>query len=336
MSILSFSEQHRLNLKLRPVLTGELFLARKLKNSVYVYRNGSFEIYFDEGSIPRREQIGDLIKAGQREVFVFPEDHETIKNNLQQALIKVTRSLSVGDPGENGNKNIKLLCLNMGGLYSNPHSDELLMLQFQSTQSLSKFLIDHKKFLPAYFQSLNQENFHFTLTQPMLSSLMLISFLHSTHLFNEREIENLFLASYFKDIGFSLIPGEKYDEKNLSERDKQLFSDHADYSFKILEGRIPLSKSYLNIIKNHHFLNEKLKTLFQRKSLGNHNPDMVLGLESTLVAVFDILVAMISERPYRKSITLYQALEVIKKMMADDYPQEFRALVVFLRQFFKN
>ena len=336
MSLASYTEQHRLNLKLKPVLTGELFLARKLKNAVYIFRNGSFEIFLEEGSVPGREQIGELIKTGHREVFVFPEDHETIKGNLQQALIKVTRSLSVGEPGDNGNKNIKLLSLNMSGLYSNPHSDDLLMLQFQSSQSLSKFLLDHKKFLPAYFNSLTQENFHFTLTQPMLSSLMLISFLHSTHLFNEREIENLFLASYFKDIGFSLIPGEKYDAKNLSDKDKKLFSDHADYSYKILEGRIPLSKSYLNIIRNHHFLNDKLKALFQKNGLGGHQPEMVLGLESTLVAVFDILVAMISERPYRKSITLYQALEVIKKMMADDYPQEFRALVIFLKQFFKN
>jgi HD-GYP domain-containing protein (c-di-GMP phosphodiesterase class II) len=61
-----------------------------------------------------------------------------------------------------------------------------------------------------------------------------------------------------------------------------------------------------------------------------------MGIESTLVAVFDILVAMTNDRPYRKGLSLYQSLEVIKKMMADEYPQEFKALVVFLKQFFKN
>ena len=64
--------------------------------------------------------------------------------------------------------------------------------------------------------------------------------------------------------------------------------------------------------------------------------EMIYGIESTLVAVFDIMVAMMSDRPYRKGISLYQALEVVKKMMADDYPQEFKALVVFMKQFFKN
>jgi HD-GYP domain-containing protein (c-di-GMP phosphodiesterase class II) len=45
---------------------------------------------------------------------------------------------------------------------------------------------------------------------------------------------------------------------------------------------------------------------------------------------------MTNDRPYRRGQSLYQSLELIKKMMADDYPQEFKALVVFLKQFFKN
>lgn len=63
---------------------------------------------------------------------------------------------------------------------------------------------------------------------------------------------------------------------------------------------------------------------------------MGFGIESTLVAVTDILVAMTSQRPYRQSLTVYQSLELVRKMIADEYPQEFRALVVYLRQFFKN
>jgi hypothetical protein len=222
----------------------------------------------------------------------------------------------------------------MGGLYQNPHNDDLLMLQFQSSQNLSKFLLENKKFLPYYYQSLTRENFHFTLAQPMLSSLMLLSFLQSTHLFHDKEVENLFLASYLKDIGLSLIPDEKYDIKSLGDRDKELFADHADFSFDLLEGRIPLSKNYLTIIKHHHFLNDRLKDLATGDKK-KKDQDLVLGIESTLVAVFDIIVAMTSPRPYRKALSLYQALEIIKKMMADDYPQEFRALVVFLKQFYK-
>jgi HD-GYP domain-containing protein (c-di-GMP phosphodiesterase class II) len=334
-AINSYSEHHRLSLKLRPILVGELYLARKLKHPVYIFLNGIFVPVLGEGYVPSKETISILIKNSHREVYLYPDDVEEIKKNLEGALVKITRSLSVGDPVENGTKDIKLLSLNLGGLYKNPHNDELLMLQFQSSQNLSKFLMENRKFLPHFYHNLLSENFHFTLSQPMLSSVLLLSFLQATHLFHDKEIENLFLASYLKDIGISMIPQEKYDQKSLSPRERNLFASHADFSYELLEGRVPLSKNYLFIIKNHHFLNDRLKDLVT-KSKRERDNHMVFGIESTLVAVFDVLVAMTSDRPYRRSMSVYQSLELIRKMMADDYPQEFRALVIFLKQFYKN
>lgn len=331
----SYTEQHKLGLRLRSILVGELYLARKLKHPVYIFKNGIFYPVINEGSVPSKEQINTLIKNSHREVYIYPEDVQEIKKNLETALVKVTRSLSVGDPLENGTRDLKLLSLNLGGLYDNPHNDELLMLQYQSTQNLSKFLLENKKFQSQFYQNLLKENFHFTLSQPMLSSLLLLSFLQSIHLFHDKEVENLFLASYLKDIGIAMIPDEKYDLKTLTSRDQELFANHADFSFELLEGRVPLSKNYLTIIKHHHFLNDKLKDLINKEK-PKSEPEIIFGLESTLVSVFDILVAMTSNRPYRRGMSLYQSLELIKKMMADEYPQEFKALVIFLRQFYKN
>lgn len=334
-SISSYVEHHKLSLKLRPILVGELHLAKKLTKPAYIFRHGLFIPVINEGSVPSRDIINTLIRNSFLEVFVYEEDLSQIKKNLETALIKITRSLSVGDPIENGTKDIKLLSLNLGGLYKNPHNDELLMLQFQSSQNLSKFLMENKRLHPQFFESLQNENFHFTLAQPMLSSLMLLSFLQAIHLFHDKEVENLFLASYLKDIGISMIPDSKYDLKSLSDRDKDMFASHADYSFDLLEGRVPLSKNYLTIVKNHHFLNNKIKELAIKRRPAK-DQEMIMGIESTLVAVFDIIVAMTSDRPFRKSRSMYQTLEVVKKLMSDDYPQEFRALVVFLKQFYKN
>lgn len=336
IAISSYSDHHKLALKLKPILVGELFLARKLQHPVFIFKDGVFHPVIAGGAIPSKDQINSLIKGQYKEVYVFSEDLMEIKNNLESALVKITRSLSVGDPLENGTKDLKLLSLNLSGLYQNPHSDDLLMLQFQSSQNLSKFLMENRRHQPHFFQNLTKENFHFTLTQPMLSSVLLLAFLQAIHLFHDKEIENLFLTSYLKDIGISLIPDMKYDLKELTPRDKELFANHADFSFDLLEGRVPLSKNYLNIIKHHHFLNDRIKGLLGKERKVDVDSEMIMGIESTLVAVFDILVAMTSDRPYRKEQSLYQSLEVIKKMMADEYPQEFKALVVFLKQFFKN
>ncbi len=335
-SISSYSDHHRLGLKLKPILIGELHLARKLHHPVYVFKDGVFLPVIPAGPVPSKDQINQLIKNMQKEVYVYREDLAEIKKNLESALVKITRSLSVGDPLENGTKHIKLLSLNLGGLYQNPHSDELLMFQFQSTQNLSKFLLENKRHQSQFFHNLTRENFHFTLVQPMLSSILLLSFLKSIHLFNDKEVENLFLASYLKDIGFSMIPDAKFDQKSLSLKDHELFANHADFSFDLLEGRIPLSKNYLNIIKHHHFLNDRMKGMLTKDRKIISDSEMIMGIESTLVGVFDILVAMTNDRPYRRGHSIYQSLELIKKMMGDDYPQEFKALVIFLKQFFKN
>lgn len=332
----SYINHHRLELSLRPILVGELYLISKLKHPAYVFKEGVFTPVINSGVAPSKEHITLLLKSGYRDVFIYSDDLSEIKKNLESALLKVNRSLSVGDPIENGTKNIKLLSLNLSGLYKNPHNDEFLMGQFQSSQNLSKFLLENKKTHALLYQNLSKENFHFTLSQPMLSSLLLLSFLQSSHLFHEKEIENLFLASYLKDIGVAMIPDEKYDIKILNSKDQELFANHADFSFELLEGRIPLSKNYLTIIKHHHFLNDKMKKMLSKESYIPKDPDVILGLESTLIAVFDIIVAMTSERPYRKSMSIFQSLELIKKLMADDYPQEFKALVFFLKQFYKN
>ncbi len=332
----SYIGHHRLGLKLKPVLVGELYLSGKLKHPVYVFKNGVFTPVMNEGTVPTKELINVLLKNSHREVFLYPDDVLEIKKSLETALVKLTRSLSVGDPLENGTKDIKLLSLNMGGLYKNPHNDELLMLQFQSSQNLSKFLLENKKFQSHYFHNLQRENFHFIVAQPMLSSLLLLSFLQSIHLFHDKEIENLFLSSYLKDIGMALIPEDKYDVKSPTERDQNLLASHADFSSDLLDGRVPLSKNYLTIIKNHHFLNDKLKELVSKEKKKIKESDTIYGIESTLVSVFDVLVAMTNDRPYRKGMTLFQSLELIKHMMSDDYPQEFKALVIFLKQFYKN
>ncbi len=331
----SYVEQHRLSLTLKSILVGELYLIKKFNHPAYIFKNGAFHPFIEKGSIPTRDQIQTLLDSDFKEVFVYQEEAAEVKENLQKALTKITRSLSVGDPLLNGTKDIKLLTLNLSNLYRNPHDDEALTIQFQSIQNLSKFLMGQKRYQSQLFSNLFKEKFHFTLTQPMLSSLLLLSFLQSTRLFNEKEIENLFVTSYLKDFGLAMIPKEKYDLKSLSSQDQKLFSDHADFSYDLLEGRVPLTKNYLTIIKHHHFLNDELKSLISNAPYQSERPEIIFGLESTLVSIFDILVAMTTERPYRRSVGLYHSLEVIKRMMSDEYPREFNALVIFLKHFYK-
>ena len=108
--------------------------------------------------------------------------------------------------------------------------------------------------------------------------------------------------------------------------DKELIGSHPIDSVRILKNNLSFTDIELELIKNHHkIVSDKFDQL---------HSDIVYGLETLIVSVVDILVAMTSDRPYRKRYTFYEALEYIKKLLADGYPKEFKGIVLFVKSFF--
>ncbi len=329
---LSSIQLHRLNLKLRPLFVGQLFIVESLNQPGYYYQDGRFNLALNahEGITPAF--ISEFAQKHSTEIFISEEDLQDINLRLKDELTKLTRSLSIGNIKRNAIKHTNFLSMQMSNLYKDPFNDALLSNQFQNTKNLSTLLLNNKDIHKLVFHNINDSKYHYTFTQPLLSSLMLLSFIQSLKLFNDKEIEGLFLTSYFKDIGMSFIPREKFELANLNEFDQDLFAKHADNSMLILEGRVPLNNSQLNLIKNHHFLNFKIQNLINSQKIPEDDTYLT-GVESMLVSALDILIAMTSERPYRKPMSSFKALELLKRVISDDYPQEYRALVVFLKKF---
>ena len=84
----------------------------------------------------------------------------------------------------------------------------------------------------------------------------------------------------------------------------------------------------------YHYLNLKIKAIVNKEKY-QPEEEFLSGIESALISTIDILVAMTSERPYREAMTPYKSLEFIKRVISDEYPQEFKTLVVFIKNFFQ-
>ncbi|MBK24992.1 MAG: hypothetical protein CME70_13425 [Halobacteriovorax sp.] len=324
-------EQNALSLKLVPISIRELLFIKSLPCTVYGIEDGLFSLLLETGSSVGNNTVRDLLKDGQHNLFVYRTERQKLIEHQQMNLRNVTRSLSVGNPVEKAVKQMNLLTINLGYLYSDPTNDELLELQFQSAKNLANFLIDKCEIHEQIFQEYLKQKHHFILGQPLLSSIFLMGILKNASLYNNSEVINLFLTSYFKDIGMSAIPTEKYDQEELSDEEKILLANHARHSVEILQGRIPLGPSYLKIIENHH----SFSLLTQNLELNLSSDNKVLaGFETMLVTVMDVISAMISGRPYRKASSLYESLDLIKLLIADQYPQEFKLIVNYFRNFF--
>ncbi|MFT6633324.1 MAG: HD-GYP domain-containing protein (c-di-GMP phosphodiesterase class II) [Bacteriovoracaceae bacterium] len=325
-------QKNRLSLKLKPVFVGQLVIVESLQYPAFFYEDGEFKLILDADEGITSSFISEYAQKFSSEIFIFEQDFDFINSTLKQELTKLTRSLSIGDVKKNAIKHTNLLSMQMNNLYKDPFNDELLTNQFQNSKNLSNLLINNKDIHKSVYHSIANSKYHFTLTQPLQSSVLLLSFIQSLKLFNDKEIEALFLTSYFKDIGMSFIPREKFELAHLSEFDKNLFANHANNSMLLLDGRVPLNTTQLNLIKNHHYLNYKIQALVTNTEI-TQNEEFLTGVESAMLSSIDILIAMINPRPYRDSMSSFKALELLKKVVADEYPQEFKALVFFLKNF---
>lgn len=330
--MLNAIEINRLNLKLKPVFIGKLTIIDSLSNPAYSYDQGRFKEVLSPKQAISKDFIGNYALKSGRNIFVEQADFDLIDEKLREQLTKHTRALSIGDVNKNAKKQVNLLTMQMSSLYDNPFNDELLTNQFQNSKNLGNLLYNNKNIQKDVYHNLSKQNYHYTHKQPLLSSIMLLSYFQHLGLFTELEIQNMFLTSYFKDLGMSFIPREKFELAHLSDFDKNLFADHAENSMKLLEGRVPLSQSQLNIIKNHHFLNTKIQAMASDRAYIPEQ-DFISGIESVMMSSIDILVAMTHSRPYREAKSSFQSLELLKKVLADEYSQEFKTLVFFLKNF---
>ncbi len=326
--------QNTLAFNLKEVGTNQLILINKLEKNVYIYKDNEFVDILTPDDELNPQVVKNIIKAYGNQVFISPEDHQFLKVKIREHLIKITRSMSFGDPVKNGIRQSNLMTMNMSNLYEDPFNDFNLQMQFKSATSLYNFLINNdKKHVKSIFQGIQKQNHHYLHAQPMLSTLIYMNLIRSLKSFTEKEMQNLFLASYFKDIGMSFVPKDHLEKVTLTDKETQIINDHPRNSFSILEGRIPLSKSYLEMIKNHNYLSEALKS--DVNNVHDIEPiEILTGVETALLSTSDILVALISDRPYRENYSLFEALNYIKILIADDYPQEFKMFVKFSKQFF--
>ena len=336
MSAFDALKQNSLSFQLLPISIRELFFLQETPCDIFGMADGLYKLILREKSYINSQVLKDLIAREHSVVFVHQERRYELIELQQNNLRTVTRSLSIGDPIEKGRKQLGLLTLNMSYLYEDPTNDETLKLQLQSVKNLCSFLYERPECHEKLYADYLKQKHHFIFAQPLLSSLFLVGVLKLSHIYSYKEVESLFITSYFKDIGMSVIPTEKYDQQTLSEDERQLLSSHPRTSVQILQGRIQLSPAHFAIMENHHLFSLLKKDLHipDTSKLDEKSARMISGFETMIVSVTDVIAAMITPRPYREATSLFDALELTKILISDDYPGEFKLIVNYFKSMF--
>ncbi|OUR96665.1 hypothetical protein A9Q84_09995 [Halobacteriovorax marinus] len=336
MSAFDALKQNSLSFSLLPISIRELFFLTETPCDIFGMVDGLYKLILREHSFINSQVLRDLISRNHSTVFVQQDRRNDIITLQQNNLRTVTRSLSIGDAVEKGRKQLGLLTLNMSYLYDDPTDDETLSLQYQSVKNLCSFLYERPEIHEKLYHDYIKQKHHFIFAQPLLSSLFLVGILKMSHLYSFKEVESLFITSYFKDIGMSVIPTEKYDQRTLSDEERVLLNSHPKTSAQILQGRIQLSPAHFAIMENHHLFSLLTKDLHvpDTSKLDHKEAKMISGFETMVISITDVIAAMITPRPYRDATSLFDSLELAKVLMSDDYPGEFKLMVNYFKSVF--
>lgn len=326
-------EQNALNFRLTPISFREIFFIAEAPCDIYGQVDGLFKIVLHKKAEITNTLLKDLLQRKLPHLFVIEDDRIHLRLAQQENLRNVTRSLSIGDPLEKARMQTNLLALNLRYLYEDPTDDALLSLQVQSAKNLATFLFNKPQIHEVLYKEFMKQGHHYIFAQPFISTLFLLGVMKNSRLYIDKDIELFFLTSYFKDIGMSAIPVEKYDDEVLSDSDKLLLASHPELSVNILKGRVPLPPNFLKIIENHHIYS----TLTNKHNLATKDdPTNVYGFETMMISVMDTVAAMTTDRPFRKAESLFKSLDLIRLLIGEQYPQEFKLIVFYFKNFFKN
>lgn len=313
-----------------PVGVKEVLVQGVIPANIFIFENGRFNYIFSKGEVITKEKIQKIVQLAVPTLYISKKDYSLLKEGLEEIIRKCGRSMSMGAGAENAKRMMNLLAIHLGMVFRGPTDDVALGLHYQSVRALAIFLLDNKKLISELYFAVDKMNHYYIYSQPLTSSLMFFGLLSSTQIFSAREMEVLFIASYFKDLGLSLLPGEMLNRSDLAPQEKQLMALHPNSSSRILQGRVPLAQNYLTMIENHH-----IHSLLD-KNVKMHNGDSIMGIETLFMSLTDMLAAMSSQRPYRDRMDLYSSLNYLKNIVCTDYPQEFRAMVQYVHKLYTD
>ncbi len=324
-------EQNSLAFKLTPISYREIFHLEYVPCDIWGNVDGIFKVVIFKGGEANAQVIKELLQRKIKNLFVYESQRTLLKEFQQEHLRSITRSLSIGDSFDKSRLMVMALTLNLGYLYEDPTDDNQVSLIVQSAKNFSNFIYSKPHLHEKLFRELLKQKHHYVLSQPFISTIFFLGVLKQSRLYVPRDIEMFFLTSYLKDIGMSAIPVEKFNQEDLDDISKKLLASHPQLSVNILRGRTPLPPNFLKIIENHHIFS----TLTNEKMLYDKDDELAYGFETIMLAVMDTVAAMITPRPYRKAHSLFKALDVVRTLIADQYPQEFKIIVMYFKNFFK-
>ena len=259
------------------------------------------------------EILKHLVAKNRWTLAIDKSGKKSIVEYHQNRLRNISKRLREGHLLNNGAECLNSTAINLSYLYKDSTNDNILSTQCTCAQSLASFLLEHINLHSKLYQLFVEQKHENTTAVPIISSLFLLGIAKRSKMFLDKDMEYLFITGLLKDIGlYSSL------KDNVSENDR----GHEFRSVEILQRRTFLKADYLRIIENHHSMPRPLR----------NNSTTAIGTKTLLVGITDIIANSLQ----KNSLTFFESLNVVKNIMAEHYPKEFKLIISYFETFFRD
>ncbi len=136
---------------------------------------------------------------------------------------------------------------------------------------------------------------------------------------SSHEIENIHLAGHLHDIGKVALPDSiLFKQEKLSLQEFERIKEHPVTGYRVLCKLKGFERISLYVLHHHERYDGK------GYPEGLKGPDIPLG--SRIISIADAVDAMLSDRPYRKALTIEKVIEEVEKQKWKQFDPELVTL----------
>ena len=262
-----------------------------------------------------------LLSHGIHTLYVSDEDQRQYGRYIEQNISRLA-----ADPTVSLLKKAELLYSVSKGVllesFANPRSTDLVKRVDKIMPHMVDVIVQGKEALASMISIMSYD--YYTFTHSINVSTFTVALANEAGVTNRQELYELGTGALLHDIGKSEIPKDILSKAGpLTPEEMDVMKTHVIRGEKLLVSKDGMTASRMLPVSLHH---EKLNGRGYPRAL---KADQI-HLHGRITAICDCFDAMTTHRPYAQGMTAYQAVQLMKGKLRDDFDQELLSSFIVL------
>lgn len=262
-----------------------------------------------------------LISHGIRTLYISREDQTQYGRYVEQNIGPL-----VQDPMVPLSQKAEMLySVSQGVLldaFANPRSTDLVRRVDRVMPHMVDMIVQGKEALASMISMMSYD--YYTFTHSINVSTFTVALANEAGITNRQELYDLATGALLHDIGKSEIPKEILNNTgSLSADEMEVMRSHVVMGERILQDKGGMSSTRMLPVSLHH---EKLNGRGYPRALISKE----IHLHGRITAICDCFDAMTTQRPYAPAKDAFQAIQLMRDKLRDDYDQSLLSSFILL------